>query len=109
MRFATKTVLCAVLSVGLGWGGGCNTDRVICSPVCGVGEGWGLQQRLCYVGVVLSGGLGWGGVCNKDCVMCGPVWGGVGVVALQHGPFYVWSCLWGWGGVVIQTAVWSDM
>ena len=23
---------------------------------------------------------------------------GVGVVALQHGPFYVWSCLWGWGG-----------
>ena len=39
MRFATQTVLRAVLSVGVGWGEVCNTDRVTCGPVCGGGVG----------------------------------------------------------------------
>ena len=47
--FAAQTVLRAVLSVVLGWGGLCNTDCVMCGLVCGGGVGWGLQQRPCYV------------------------------------------------------------
>ena len=64
--FATQTVLCAVLSVGLGWGG----------------VEWVLQHRPCYVQSCLGGwdGVGWGGVCNKDCYkpLCLWGWGGVG-------------------------------
>ena len=100
---ATQTVLCVVLSGGVGggfvmscqwgWGGvGFAAKTVKCGPVCGVGVGWCLLQRLCcvwsYLGrcwggvlqhrpcYVLSVGLEWGGVCYKDCVTCGPIWGG---------------------------------
>ena len=57
--FATQTVLHVVLSVGLGRSGFCNTDRVACGPVCGVGVEWVLQHRPCYVRSCL---WGWGGV-----------------------------------------------
>ena len=47
--------------------------------------------------------MGWSGLCNTDRVACGPVCG-VGVEwVLQHRPCYVWSCLWGWGGVGFAT------
>ena len=142
--FATQTVLHMVLSVGVGWGlqhrpcyiwsylwgwgGVCNTDRVTYGPICGggvgfatqtvlhmvlsVGVGWGLQHRPCYIWSYL---WGWGGVCNTDRVTYGPICGGgvgfatqtvlhmvlsVGVGwGLQHRPCYIWSYLWGWGGV----------
>ena len=84
---ATQTVLCAVLSVC--GNGGCATQTVTCDCVCGVGVGWGLQHRPCYVPSCLSVGmgcvkhrllhvivsvrLGWGGGCNTDCVVCRPV------------------------------------
>ena len=98
--FSTKTVLSAVLSVGLGWGGVCTTDCVTCSPVCGVGVGVATQTMLC---AVLSVELGWGGVCNTDRITCSPVCGvGVGW-GLQHIPCYVRSCLWSWDGVGFAT------
>ena len=80
----------------------CNTDRVACGPVCGVGVGWEVvcnndcYERSClwcwggvgWGGVgfatqtvlcaVLSVGLGWGGVCNNDRVTCSPVYVGGG-------------------------------
>ena len=85
----------------MGWSGFCNTDRVMCGPVCGVGLGWGgvewvLQHRPCYVRSCLWGwgGVGWGGVgFATQTVLCavlsvGLGWGGVEWV-LQHRPCYV--------------------
>ena len=69
------------MSCQWGWGGvGFAAKTVKCGPVCGVGVGWCLLQRLLCV--VLSGEvLGWG-FCNTD---------------------HVTSCLWGWSGVVFAT------
>ena len=75
---------------GVGWSGFCNTDRVACGPVCGVGVGWGgmgfvtqtvlravLSVEMGWGGMwfatmtvtSVSVGLGWGRVCNTAHVM----------------------------------------
>ena len=94
------------------WSGFCNTDRVMCGPVCGVGLGWGgvewvLQHRLLCA--VLSVGLGWGGVewvlQHRPCYVQSCLWGwdGVGWGGVCNNDCYKPLCLWGWGGVGFAT------
>ena len=103
MGVATRTVLRVVLSVALEWGGGCNTDRVMCSPVCGV----------CNTDRVTCSTVGGGEVGGGFVTSCRWGWGGLGFSTktvlravlsvgwcLQHRPCYVWSCL---GGVGFAT------
>ena len=114
MGFATHTVLCADLSVGLGWGGvGFATQTVLLwSCLWGWdGVGFATMTVLC---AVLSGD----GVCNTDRVTCGPVCGGGVEVCnthyvtcdpvcgvgwgLQHRLCYMRSCMWGGVGWGVQ-------
>ena len=53
---------------GVGWGGVCNTHCVTCDSVCGVGVGWGLQGRLCYMCCLWGWGVG-GGLQHIPCYM----------------------------------------
>ena len=69
-------MLCAVLSVGMGWGGMWFETMTVTSGVCGVGVGWGLQHSPCYV-LDPSGYFSLlpvhNDLINKHCGMCHPV------------------------------------